>query len=75
MLIFAGPMATTIALLLRHSRKLHDVEAEAETSPFRIRPILTLAAFIIAILAASKLLQGVFGKTGLVALVLEVHGR
>ncbi len=79
LLIFLGPLLTTavmVAMLVRtiphRAIKIKDVE-------IKFLPILGLAAFIIAVLSFSKLLQSIFGQSGLVVLtflvsLFEIHG-
>ncbi len=78
-LIFLGPLLMTACLIYRHSNKLGNRALNLESKTFRIVPILKLAAFIVAILVLSKLLQNLFGQTGLIVLtflvsLFEIHG-
>lgn len=78
-IIFLGPILTTALLIYRRSNKLGKRSPALELNTFRVLPILKLAAFIIAILVLSKVLQGLFGQTGLIVLtflvsLFEIHG-
>ncbi|MEQ1723927.1 MAG: DUF4010 domain-containing protein, partial [Pseudobdellovibrio sp.] len=78
-LIFLGPIFATIVMIYFQSRKLDNRNLEIEDSSFKILPILNLSAFIIAILALSKILQNSFGQNGLSVLtfhisLFEIHG-
>ena len=79
LLILAGPifavvlMIVVLTMRIPH-RKVADREVQLE-----ILPIIKLAAFIIAILAISKLLQHFLGQSGLIVLtflvsLFEIHG-
>ncbi len=79
LLIFLGPILMTAFLIYRHSNKLGDQNPILESNTFRILPILKLAAFIVAVLVLSKLLQNLFGQTGIIVLtflvsLFEIHG-
>lgn len=79
LLIFAGPLLATTLLIVLQSRHIDGTESQMKSAEFEIRPILTLAAFIVAILAASKALQVSFGQSGLSTLtflvsLFEIHG-
>jgi uncharacterized membrane protein (DUF4010 family) len=78
-MIFFGPLLMTGVLIYRHSRKLGDRPLTLEPEPFRFLPILKLGLFILMILVFSKMLQNLFGQTGLVAFtflvsLFEIHG-
>lgn len=78
-IVLLGPIMTTALLILHHSIKLGKRNPTVESSSFRVLPILKLAAFIVAILVLSKVLQKLFGQTGLVVLtflvsLFEIHG-
>ncbi len=78
-LIFIGPLLMTALLIYRHSNRLANQALNIESKPFRLMPILKLAAFIVAILVLSKMFQNLFGQTGLVVLtflvsLFEIHG-
>lgn len=77
--IFIGPILATIIMIFFQYRKLEDRYDQADTSKFKILPILKLSLFIIAILAVSKISQNFFGKNGLLVLtslisLFEIHG-
>lgn len=79
LLIPAGPILLTMALIVLLMRKLPHRAVEAEPVEIEVLPVIKLAAFIIAILAVSKLLQNVFGRNGLLVLtflvsLFEIHG-
>jgi len=79
MLIFVGPTAVACLMIVLLVRRLPHRKTDAEASEIRILPILKLSAFILTILAVSKLLQDVFGQSGLVILtflvsLFEIHG-
>jgi uncharacterized membrane protein (DUF4010 family) len=78
-LIFLGPIAMSALLIYRHSNRLGKQSLTLESKEFRILPIFKLAAFIVAILVLSKVLQNIFGQTGLIVLtflvsLFEIHG-
>jgi uncharacterized membrane protein (DUF4010 family) len=78
-IIFLGPIFVTVVMIFLQSRKLANRNLEIEDSSFKIIPILKLSAFIIAILALSKILQNSFGQKGLSVLtflvsLFEIHG-
>jgi len=78
-LIFLGPILMTALMIYRHSRNLENQGAKLQTSEFQVLPLLKLAAFIIAILVLSKVLQNVLGQKGLMILtflvsLFEIHG-
>ncbi len=79
LLVFIGPIATTIGLILVHYQKSEERGSRAELSDFQILPLLKLSVFIVAILAVSKLFQNIFGQNGLLILtwivsLFEIHG-
>ncbi len=78
-IVFAGPILATAAMILHYSTKEARPGVNLEPTEFRVVPILKVAAFIVAILAASKILQNVFGHKGLLVLtflvsLFEIHG-
>jgi uncharacterized membrane protein (DUF4010 family) len=78
-LIFLGPLLLTAGLIYRHAKQMVSRSVVLESRPFEILPLLKLAAFIVAVLALSKLLQKVFGQAGLMVLtflvsLFEIHG-
>jgi uncharacterized membrane protein (DUF4010 family) len=79
LLIFLGPILMTALIIVLLSRKLHHRRLKIEHVKLDILPILKLAAYIVAILSLSKLLQNVFGQSGLLILtflvsLFEIHG-
>ena len=79
LLIFIGPILTTALIIVLISRKLRHRRLKIEPVKLDILPLLKLAAFIIGILSLSKLLQNVFGQSGLLILtflvsLFEIHG-
>lgn len=79
LLIFVGPILTTTLMIVFISRKLRHRRLKIENVKLDILPILKLSAFIIAILSLSKLLQNIFGQSGLLILtflvsLFEIHG-
>ncbi len=79
LLIFVGPFVTTAVIVLMLVKKIPHRAIKVEEAEIKFLPILGLAAFIIAVLAISTLLQSVFGQSGLVVLtflvsLFEIHG-
>ncbi len=79
LLIFIGPILAIIGLILFQYRRLKGHHGPTGETPFEILPILKLSAFIVAILAVSKISQNVFGQNGLLLLTslvsfFEIHG-
>lgn len=79
LLIFLGPILMTAFTIVLTSRKLRHRRLKLEPVKLDIVPLLKLAAFIIGILSLSKLLQNVFGQSGLLILtflvsLFEIHG-
>lgn len=72
LLIFLGPILMTALIIVLLSRKLHHRRLKIERVKLDILPILKLAAYIVAILSLSKLLQNVFGQSGLLILTFLV---
>lgn len=77
--IFLGPLLTTAVIIIILVRKIPHRAIKIEDAKIEFLPILGLAAFIIAVLSFSKLLQSVFGQSGLVVLtflvsLFEIHG-
>ncbi len=78
-LIFLGPILVTAIMIFWLSRKSTKGHLKIEASPLDILPILRLSIFIIAILLLSKILQKVFGHSGLLIFtflvsLFEIHG-
>jgi uncharacterized membrane protein (DUF4010 family) len=78
-LLFALPAFTTVALIVRSTRSSIPVQSSADKFEFRILPLLGLAAFVIAVVSASKLLALYVGGSSLYALtffvsLFEIHG-
>ena len=81
-LLFVTPVLITLILIVHTYKKFPADEPASikETEPsLSLRPILKLAAFIICILALSKLLQHLLGQNGLMVLtflvsLFEIHG-
>lgn len=79
LLIFLGPILVTALIIVLISRKLRHRRLKIEPVKLDILPLLKLAGFIIAILSLSKLLENVFGQSGLLILtflvsLFEIHG-
>lgn len=79
LLIFLGPFAMTAVIIIILVKKIPHRAIKTEDAEIKFLPILGLAAFIIAVLAFSKLLQSIFGESGLVVLtflvsLFEIHG-
>jgi uncharacterized membrane protein (DUF4010 family) len=79
LLIFIGPILATLGLIFVQYRTLEDRSGSSEPSTFELLPILKLSAFIVAILAVSKICQNLFGQNGLLAVtslvsLFEIHG-
>jgi uncharacterized membrane protein (DUF4010 family) len=79
LLIFAGPLVTTGVLIAILVKKIPHRAIKIEDAEIEFLPILGLAAFIIGILSFAKLLQSIFGQSGLVVLtflvsLFEIHG-
>lgn len=77
--IFVSPLMTTVILIIYYSRKMTSEKIEIQESSFKVLPLLNLSMFIILILGISKLLQNVFGQSGLMILtflvsLFEIHG-
>jgi uncharacterized membrane protein (DUF4010 family) len=78
-IIFSGPIFVTIVMIFIQSRKLANRKVDIEESRVYFITIIKLSAFIIAILALSKILQNSFGQNGLSVLtflvsLFEIHG-
>jgi uncharacterized membrane protein (DUF4010 family) len=79
LLVFAGPLLATGALIFIQSRQFRGNTKPSAISEFEVLPILKLALFIILIITVSKLLQNYFGQNGIVILtslvsLFEIHG-
>ncbi len=79
LLIFLGPLVTTTLMVFILVKKIPHRAIKIKDAEIKVLPILGLAAFIIAILSFSKLLQSIFGQSGLVVLtffvsLFEIHG-
>lgn len=79
LLIFLGPLMATAGMIFVQSRKLTHQSLNLKATEFEILPILKLSAFIIGILALSKILQIFMGHSGLLILtfivsLFEIHG-
>ncbi|MCM0606285.1 MAG: DUF4010 domain-containing protein [Xanthomonadaceae bacterium] len=79
LLIFFGPVLVTGAMIFYFFRGLTIDHLQMKDSQFSIFQILKLSAFIILILALSKILQSFFGQTGFfvltfIASLFEMHG-
>lgn len=72
-LLFLSPVLTTIILIAYNLKKLPSHAGQKTTDfNFAIRPILKLTTFIVLILSLSKVLQNMFGDTGLMLLTFLV---
>ncbi len=79
LVIFLGPILVTAGILVLTTRKIPHRRLKLEPLNLDILPILKLAGFIIGILSLSKLLQNIFGQSGLLILtflvsLFEIHG-
>ncbi|MBX7148310.1 DUF4010 domain-containing protein [bacterium] len=79
LVIFIGPIILTISLMMAISKKITDAPMAITDHQLDILSILKLSAFIVLILALSKILQNIFGEVGLALLtflvsLFEVHG-
>lgn len=79
-LIFAGPLLTTLFLIVRRTRTLRKTDITSNNdSTLSISSVLKLALFILIILAVSKILQNAVGEYGVYVLtflvcLFELHG-
>lgn len=79
LLLFSGPVVSTLLMMTYQSRSASTEKITLSDAKLELLPILKLAAFILAILALSKLLQKAFGQAGLAVLtffvsLFEIHG-
>lgn len=79
LLMFVGPILAIAIMIFSQSQKIASRDLKIENIAFKIFPILKLTAFIVSVLALSKLLQNIFGQEGLVVLtflvsLFEIHG-
>ncbi len=79
LLIFIGPILTTVALIFVQYRKASDRSDDLPNAAFLIFPILKLSVFIVIILSVSKIFQTLFGQNGLLVVtslvsLFEIHG-
>lgn len=79
LLIFMGPLFTSVFLIYRRSRKIKTTKLHLTPEIFRIWPTAKLAIFIVSILAVSKFLQNTLGQKGLLYFtflvsLFEIHG-
>mgnify|MGYP003393373195 CR=1 FL=1 len=79
LLIFLGPVLLSGAMIFFYSKKIEEAPIEIDRPLLEFGPLLKLSAFIIAVLAASKLLQTHLGESGLIAItfiasLFEIHG-
>jgi uncharacterized membrane protein (DUF4010 family) len=77
--IFSGPVLATLAMIFLQSRKVTEDNLPLQTEDFKILPILKLSAFIVFVLALSKILQNFLGENGIYILtflvsLFEIHG-
>lgn len=81
LIVFFGPLAITLLRIYRQSRRQGDLilKAPKDNTDGSALSSIKLSAFILAILAASKLGQRLFGQLGLITLtflvsLFEIHG-
>jgi len=79
LLILSGPILAAVIMIVVLTLRIPHREVAAREVQLEILPIIKLAAFIIAILAVSKLLQHFLGQSGLMVLtflvsLFEIHG-
>lgn len=79
LLISLGPLVTTAVMVSILVKAIPHRAIKIKDAEIKFLPILGLAAFIIAVLSFSKLLQSIFGQSGLVVLtflvsLFEIHG-
>lgn len=79
LVIFSGPLLVTGLLIIWQSRRIDGHAVEVPEATFKISPILKLSGLILAILIFSKVLQNIFGQSGLFILtflvsLFEIHG-
>jgi len=79
LVIFLGPALVAAVMIFVLARKLPHRETADGVPEIEILPILKLSAFILGVLAVSRLLQNAFGQSGLAVLtflvsLFEVHG-
>lgn len=78
-ILFLGPFVGAIALIYYKSKSLKLDQLEIKDHEFQLLPVLKLSLFILSILAVSKLLQNIFGQSGLylftfLVSLFEIHG-
>lgn len=79
LVILLGPILATVIMIIFQSQISTNQSPPLENTRLDILPILKLSAFIIGILTFSKILQNIFGQSGLLALtfimsLFEIHG-
>ncbi len=79
LIIFFGPALVAAVMIFLLARRLPHRKTADGVPEVEILPILKLSAFILGVLAVSRLLQNVFGESGLALLtfivsLFEVHG-
>jgi uncharacterized membrane protein (DUF4010 family) len=78
-LLFSGPVLATLVMIIYQMRKASAQELILPETQLNILPIIKLAAFVVGVLTASKLLQEAVGQAGLLVLtffvsLFEIHG-
>ncbi len=79
LILLSSPIFVNSALIFFQTQQTKEQKTNANEISFKILPILKLSVLIIAILAASRFLQHIYGQNGLVGLtflvsLFEIHG-
>jgi len=78
-ILFSGPVVATLVMIGYQMRKASAQELILPETQLSILPLIKLAAFVVGVLTASKLLQEAVGQAGLLVLtffvsLFEIHG-
>jgi uncharacterized membrane protein (DUF4010 family) len=78
-LILSGPILAVVIMIVILTMRIPHRKVAGREVQIEILPVIKLAAFIVAILATSKLLQHFLGQSGLIVLtflvsLFEIHG-
>ncbi len=79
LIIFFGPILITLLMIIFQARTAELRPFSLENTQINIFPIVKLSAFVIGIITLSKILQNIFGQSGLIGLtfiasLFEIHG-
>lgn len=79
LIIFAGPILATFVMIFHQARKVRSAPPPSGFGRFHLLSLLKLSAFVVSVLMLSKVLQKVFGTSGLYLLtflvsLFEIHG-